>query len=134
MYEACRRIPDSHWYDRIVNHINRCERAWNSSEVMKNVATTGQMAPSQVQLISGDANRSIAVTDPLKADSYYREVYLRECDRLAESLYVPNYRREEIRQAAFSRSGAAVINAIPGPADVAIGTRIGLIEGTFAWA
>ena len=44
-------------------------------------------------------------------------MYLREVDRLAESLYVPNYRRPDVRRYAFERSGAEFIMAIPGPAD-----------------
>jgi hypothetical protein len=133
-YEACRRIPDSYWLEQIVNHINRCDRAWAASEVMKNVSETGIIAPSQLQTISGDANRTIQVSDPIKADSYHREVYLRETDRLAESLYVANYRREEVRRYAFERSGSEFINAIPGPADTAVSSRIGLVDGSFGWA
>jgi hypothetical protein len=132
-YEACRRIPDEHWYRRIIDHIARCDRAWDASEVMKNVAETGQMAPSQLQLISGDTNRSIQVTDPIRADTLHREVYLRECDRLAESLYIVNYRRPEARQMAYERSGGTVINCIPGPADTTVGSRIAESIG-LAWA
>ncbi len=132
-YEACRRIPDSHWYDQLVEQIHRCDRAWSASEVMRNVAETGQMAPSQMQLISGDANRSIQISDPVKADTLHREVYLRECDRLAETLYVRNFRRPEQRQLAFERSGAAFIQALPGPADTSVGTRL-LEAAGMAWA
>ena len=48
-------------------------------------------------------------TDTLKADMDFREVYLREGDRLAETLYVANYRRPEVRRYAFERSGAEFI-------------------------
>lgn len=123
-YEATRRIPDEEWYRSIMNHISRCDRAWAASEVLKDVAETGQMAPSQLQLISGDTNRSIQITDPMKADTIYREVYLREVDRLAESLYVSNWRRPEVRQQVFARGGNTYIQAIPGPADTSVGTRI----------
>ena len=63
-------------------------------------------------------------SDPLKGDDYFREIYLREIDRLAESLYVPNYRRPEVRRYAFERAGAEFIMAVPGPADTAVGTRM----------
>ena len=59
---------------------------------------------------------------PLKGDSYFREIYLREVDRLAETLYVPNYRRPEVRRYAFERSGSEFIMAVPGPADTAVGS------------
>ena len=131
--EAVNRIPDSHWYDRIVNQLDRCDSAWYSSEVLKDVQTTGQLAPSRTQSIFGDANRSINISDPLNADSQYREIYLRECDRLAESLFVANYRREETRRYAFERSGSEFILSVPGPADTSPGTRILEFTGGLAW-
>ena len=82
--------------------------------------------PSRQELISGDVERSISTSDPLKGDEYFREIYLRECDRLAETLYVPNYRRPEVRRYAFERAGAEFIMAVPGPADTAVGSRIAL--------
>lgn len=133
-YEACDRIPDSHWYDRIINQLDRCDRAWDASEVMKKVAETGQIAPSRQQFITGDANRAIDISDPIIADNQHREVYLREVDRLAETLYVPNYRREEVRRYAFERSGSEFINTIPGPADTALNGRVAMADGSFAWA
>ena len=68
--------------------------------------------------------RTISTSDPLKGDEIFREIYLRECDRLAETLYVPNYRRPEVRRYAFERAGAEFIMAVPGPADTAVGSRI----------
>jgi hypothetical protein len=131
--EAVNRIPDTHWYDRVVNQLDRCDRAWDASEVMKDVASEGQMAPSRTQSIFGDANRVISISDPLNADTQYREVYLRECDRLAESLFVANYRREQTRRYAFERSGAEFILSCPGPADTSVGTRILEITGGLGW-
>jgi len=131
-WEACRRIPDSHFYSRVTDHLDRCDRAWAASDVMKNVATTGIIAPSQVQVISGDTNRSVAISDPVKADSYHREVYLREVDRLCETLYIINYRREDARMQAFQRSGGSFIQTVPGPADTAVSTRVDLATGSFA--
>jgi hypothetical protein len=122
--EAINRIPNSFWYSKITNQLDRCDRAWSASEVLKDVAVDGKIAPSRLQLISGDANRAIQIADPLSADSQYREIYLRECDRLAESLYVPNYRREEVRRYAFERAGAEFILSVPGPADTSVGTRL----------
>ena len=127
--ESVNRIPDSHWYDRITNQLDRCDRAWYASEVLKDVSSTGQLAPSRTQNIFGDANRSIAISDPLNADSQY----LRECDRLAESLFVANYRREEVRRYAFERSGAEFILSCPGPADTSPGTRILEFTGGLGW-
>jgi hypothetical protein len=86
-----------------------------------------------VQRITGDTDRQIFQSDPIKADKTYREIYLREVDRLAETLYVANYRREEVRRYAFDRSGAEYIMAIKGPADTAVGTRVAQAVGSQNW-
>ena len=83
---------------------------------------------SRLEEIAGDVQRTIRTTDPLKADADSYELYLRECDRLAETLYVANFKRPEVRAFGFERSGAEFIMAIPGPADTAVGTRIMLYE------
>ena len=63
-------------------------------------------------------------SEPLKADKDYWEVYLRETDRLAQTLYVANYRRDEVRRYAYDRAGSEFIMSVPGPADTAVGTRV----------
>ena len=132
--EAVNRIPDSHWYERIINQIDRCDRAWGASEVLRDVSVDGKIAPSRTQTIFGDSNRAISISDPLNADGQYREIYLREVDRLAETLYLANYRREEVRRYAFERSGSEFILAVPGPADTSVGTRVLEYSGGMAWA
>ena len=126
--EAMSRIPDEYWYDEIVYHITRCDIAWKASAFFPDDYNSsdggGNFNFSRLEQIQGDVSRTIATTDPLKADADFREVYMRECDRLAETLYVANYRRPEVRRYAFERAGAEFIMAIPGPADTAVGSRI----------
>jgi len=126
--EAMALIPDSYWYEQVQYHIKRCDIAWKASAALPDdyLEPNGTRAlnPTRTELIAGDVNRSISTSDPLKGDEYFREIYLRECDRLAETLYVPNYRRPEVRRYAFERSGAEFIMAVPGPADTAVGTRV----------
>lgn len=128
--EAMSLIPDQLWYDEIGYHIKRCENAWKVSAYFPDDILdpngTGTVNFSRQEIISGDVQRSISTSDPLKGDEYFREIYLREVDRLAETLYVPNYRRPEVRRYCFERAGAEFIMAVPGPADTAIGTRIWL--------
>ena len=121
--EAMSLIPDEYWYGQIVNHIRRCDVAWDNSEYFPD-GPNGSPNYSRLEQIAGDVQRTIATSDPLKGDEYFREIYLREADRLAETLYVPNYRRPEVRRYAFERSGSEFIMAIPGPADTAVGSRI----------
>lgn len=126
--EAMALVPDELWYEEIIYQIARCDRAWKKSaavpdDIFDEGGSNG-FNPTRTELISGDVNRSITTSDPLKGDDYFREIYLREVDRLAETLYVPNYRRPEVRRYAFDRSGSEFIMAVPGPADTAVGSRI----------
>ena len=54
----------------------------------------------------------------------WTEIYIYETDRLAMHLYVPNYRNPAQARYRFNREGAEFIQALPGPADVAVGTRL----------
>ena len=123
--EAMSLVPDEYWYNQIVNHVRRCDTAWDNSEYFPTDAN-GSPNYSRLEQIAGDVQRTIATSDPLKGDEYFREIYLREVDRLAETLYVANYRRPEIKRYAFDRSGSEFIMAVPGPADTAVGSRITL--------
>lgn len=128
--EAMARIPDSYFYDRVIEHLDRCDKAYAVSQVFR---VADQPQPSRIERITGDTDRAIYQSDPLKAAKDYREVYLREVDLLAETLYVANYRREDVRRYAFERAGAEFIMAIPGPADTAVGTRILQATGSMNW-
>jgi len=123
--EAMSLVPDEYWYNQIVNHVRRCDTAWDNSEYFPTSAN-GSPNYSRLEQIAGDVQRTIATSDPLKGDEYFREIYLREVDRLAETLYVANYRRPEVKRYAFDRSGSEFIMAVPGPADTAVGSRIAL--------
>jgi hypothetical protein len=123
-YEAVNRIASTHWYNRVIGQLDRCDRAYDASEVLSEVATEGAIAPSRQQQIWGDTNRTISISDPLSADNQYWEIYLREGDRLAETLYVANYRRPDVRRYAFERAGSEFINCIPGPADTSVAMRV----------
>ena len=128
--EAMALVPDELWYDEIVYHVKRCDIAWKASAAIPDDylddGGSRNLNPSRQEIISGDVERTINTSDPLKGDDYFREIYLREVDRLAETLYVPNYRRPEVRRYAFERAGAEFIMAVPGPADTAVGSRVGL--------
>ncbi len=123
--EAMALVPDEYWYGQIVNHVRRCDTAWDNSEYFPS-DSNGSPNYSRLEQIAGDVQRTIATSDPLKGDEYFREIYMREVDRLAETLYVPNYRRPDVRRYVFERSGSEFIMAIPGPADTAVGSRIAL--------
>tara|TARA_R110002020_G_scaffold535_2_gene2696 strand:- start:1095 stop:1589 length:495 start_codon:yes stop_codon:yes gene_type:complete len=127
--EAMALIPDEYWHDQIIYHLKRCDVAWKASAAIPDdflEGTTSRLNPSRQEFITGDVQRQISTSDPLKGDSYFREIYLREVDRLAESLYVPNYRRPDVQRYAFERSGGEYVMALPGPADTSVGSRLWL--------
>lgn len=128
--EAMARIPDSYFYHRTTEHLDRCDKAYKLSQIFR---TEDQPQPSRIERITGDTDRAIYQSDPLKADRDYWEIYLREVDRLAETLYVANYRRPEVRRYVFERAGVEFIMAVPGPADTAVGTRIAQATGACNW-
>jgi hypothetical protein len=126
--EAMALVPDELWYNEIIYHVKRCNNAWRVSAYLPDDILdpdgAGIVNFSRQEIISGDVQRTISQSDPLKGDEYFREIYLRECDRLAETLYVGNYRRPDVRRYAFDRAGSEFIMAVPGPADTAVGSRM----------
>tara|TARA_R110002012_G_scaffold83879_1_gene210669 strand:+ start:764 stop:1261 length:498 start_codon:yes stop_codon:yes gene_type:complete len=130
--EAMALIPDELWYNQVVYHVKRCDNAWQVSayfpDDINETGGQGIVNFSRQEIISGDIQRTISQSDPLKGDEYFREIYLRECDRMAETLYVANYRRPEVRRYSYDRAGSEFIMAVPGPADTAVGSRITLSQ------
>ena len=129
--EAMSLIPDELWYNQIIKQITRCDVTFDKSAFFVFDEIQGKYvaeAASRQENITGDVQRAITTTDPLKADEYSWELYLREVDRLAETLYVANYRRPDVRRYLFDRSGAEFIMAVPGPADTAVGSRVYFAE------
>jgi len=118
LLEACNSIPSEFYYDKIVQQIERCEEAERLTELATGRATSRQ------ETILGDVSRSISIQDKREVTRVWRENYLYECDRLAQMLYVPNYRDPVASRYRFERSGGEFIQAIPGPPDVSRSDRL----------
>ena len=73
--EAMARVPDSYFYSRVLEHLDRCDKVFKVSQIFKSEA---QPQPSRVERITGDTERAIFQSEPLKADKDYWEVYLRD--------------------------------------------------------
>jgi len=115
---ACTSIPSQYYYDKIVQQIERCEEAERISEL------AGGRGTSRQEIILGDVNRSISVQDKQETAKIWRENYIYETDRLAQMLYVANYKDEVTGRYRFERSGGEFIQAIPGPPDVSRADRL----------
>ena len=121
--EALDNIQDSYWYDKIVEQVSRCEEAEKRTDMTGSV--NNNSAPkSRIESIAGDVDRTISTSDFKETLKTWTQNYLYETDRLALHLYVPNYRNPEQARYRFNREGAEFIQALPGPADVAVGTRL----------
>jgi len=118
LIEATSSIPSEYYYDKIVQQIERCEEAERYTEL-----ATGD-ASSRQETILGDVQRSITVQDKQQVARVWRENYLYETGRLAEMLYVANYKDPVAARYRFERSGGEFIQALPGPPDVSRADRI----------
>ena len=121
--EAMNNVQDSFWYDKIVEQIGRCDEAEKRTDMTGSV-NNDSLPKSRVESILGDVDRTISTSDFKETLKTWTQIYLYETDRLALHLYVPNYRNPEQARYRFNREGAEFIQALPSPADVAVGTRI----------
>ena len=121
--EAMNNIQDSFWYDKIAEQISRCDEAEKRTDMTGSV-NNDALPKSRVESILGDVDRTISSSDFKETLRTWTQIYLFETDRLALHLYVPNYRNPEQARYRFNREGAEFIQALPGPADVAVGTRL----------
>ena len=119
--EAMNTLPDSYFYDKIAIQIGRCDTAEKKTEVASSPST-------RLESIAGDVDRTIKSSNAKDALKIWNEIYLYETNRLAGILYVPNYKDQMQARYRYERSGAEFIQALPGPADTAVGSRMVLAE------
>ena len=127
--EAMNNVQDSFWYDKFVEQISRCDEAEKRTDMTGSV-NNDSVPKNRIESILGDVDRTISTSDFKETLKTWTQIYLYETDRLALHLYVPNYRNPEQARYRFNREGAEFIQALPGPADVAVGTRL-LLETTY---
>lgn len=106
-------IKDYHIFIMIVLQLNRCDAAYAKTDM------TGEPAIDKLVYV-GDLNRAKAEFRLSQAARDWEEVYLMEVDKLAQILWVPNYRRPEVETQRRQRAGTVYVQPIPGPADTAI--------------
>ncbi|NBX48378.1 hypothetical protein EBT25_00200 [bacterium] len=120
--EALNNVPDSFWYSKLVEQVSRCDEAEKRTDMTGSV-NNNSVPRNRLENIAGDVDRTITTTDFKETLKTWTEIYLYETDRLALHLYVANYRNPMQARYRFEREGAEFIQALPGPADTAIGTR-----------
>ena len=119
--EAMNTVPDSFFVDKIIVQIGRCDTAEKKTEVASTPST-------RLETIAGDVDRTIRSSNAKEALKIWSEIYLYETNRLAGILYVANYKDPVQARYRYERSGAEFIQAVPGPADTAVGSRMHLAE------
>ena len=88
------------------------------------IDTDKRLTLERAREFTSDVSAKLQSNDFKETLKTWTQIYLYETDRLALHLYVPNYRNPEQARYRFNREGAEFIQALPGPADVAVGTRI----------
>ena len=126
---AMNNVQDSCWFSKIVEQIGRCDEAEKRTDMTGSV-NNDSTPKSRIESIAGDVDRTVSTSDFKETLKTWTQIYIYETDRLALHLYVPNYRNPEQARYRFNREGAEFIQALPGPADVAVGTRL-LLETNY---
>ena len=121
--EALNNVQDSFWVSKIIEQVGRCDESQKRPD-MTGILNNNITPAGRRENIAGDVDRTISTTDYKDTLKTWTSIYLYETDRLAQHLYVPNYRNPEQARYRFNREGAEFIQALPGPADVAVGTRL----------
>ena len=127
--EAMNNVQDSFWFSKIVEQIGRCDEAEKRTDMTGSV-NNDSTPKSRIESIAGAVDRTVSTSDFKETLKTWTQIYIYETDRLALHLYVPNYRNPEQARYRFNREGAEFIQALPGPADVAVGTRL-LLETNY---
>ena len=117
--EALNNVQDSFWVSKIIEQVGRCDEAEKRTD-MTGILNNNITPAGRRENIAGDVDRTISTTDYTDTLKTWTGIYLYETDRLAQHLYVPNYRNPEQARYRFNREGAEFIQALPGPADVAV--------------
>lgn len=121
--EAMNGVPDALFHDKIVFQIDRCDAAEKKTQL---ASLDPDFTPpsTRVEGILGDVDRTIRSSNVRDALRLWQDVYIYETNRLAHILYVPNYKDEMQARYRYERSGAEFIQALPGPADTAVGANV----------
>ena len=86
--EAVENIQDSFWYSKISEQVTSCDEAEKRTDMTggmnNNVTPAGRK-----ENIAGDVDRTISTTDYRDTLKTWNTIYMYECDRLAQHLYVP---------------------------------------------
>ena len=121
--EALNNVQDSFLVSKIVEQLGRCDEAEKRTDMTGSI-NNDTIPRNRIESIAGDVDRTVATSDFRETLKTWTEIYIYETDRLAMHLYVPNYRNPAQARYRFNREGAEFIQALPGPADVAVGTRL----------
>lgn len=117
--EALDTIQSDYFFQKLLDILDRCDRAFELSELAGD--TTGRYQSKEGYF--GDINRTI-VRESSKDARIWWENYLNQCDLLAQELWVASYRRESSLRYRFERGGGEFINILSGVADTCAISRV----------
>ena len=111
--ESLNSVPDSLFHDKIVYQIDRCDAAEKKTQL---ASLDPDFTPpsTRVEGILGDVDRTIRSSNVRDALRLWNDVYLYERNRLAQILYVSNYKDEmQARGGVLGVFGDAIEQYIP---------------------
>ena len=103
--EALNNVQDYFWVSKIIEQVGRCDEAEKRTD-MTGILNNNITPAGRRENIAGDVDRTISTTDYTDTLKTWTGIYLYETDRLAQHLYVPNYRNPEQARYRFNREGA----------------------------
>ena len=118
LLESCQNIPSEFYYSKILDQIERCDRA----EIYTALASNRGASQQEIILGQGEEvlNRTITIQDNRKIMRVWRENYLYECDRLSAILHVVNYKDPATAHSRFIATEGEFIQSLPGPSNPAL--------------
>lgn len=117
--EALDTIQSDYFQTKVLEQLDRCDRAWELSELAGNDGTRFLVR----ELVAGDISRT-TLRESSKDFRIWRENYVIETNNLAHLLWVANYNEPGTERFRFERSGGEFVNVIEGVADTCAVSRI----------
>ena len=78
--EALDNVPDSFWYGKLVEQVERCDEAEKRTD-MTGTMNNSTVPRGRIESIAGDVDRTIATTDFKETLKTWTQIYMYETDR-----------------------------------------------------
>jgi hypothetical protein len=116
--QACNEIYSDYLKEKMENLLDIADQTYEQKFLVLNDWYDAR------EIFQGDINRASRRSEPQKQQRIWQEEYLRVTEEIAKELRVTNYNTADSWAWTHERNAGGYIQAIPGPADTAIASRI----------